>query len=227
MSIILTDKQEKFCKGIVLFQMHPYEALKYAGYDYNSNSRGAKVTALLGNKAISDRIDELNKRYTDLDSVRKDIILEHQRTREFDILDVCYPVPYTDKDGIRKFRIEVKPVDQWSREARLNCTGFDRNGIPTFRDREVSTRELSRLFGLYKDNTVVVEQDLEAVYRDAMGIEEQPDVIDAKDNFSEEADKMLELDRLLDDLEVGEETTGESEKAEEDKEPSLEDMLDI
>lgn len=167
---MLTEQQKRFCKRIALYEDTPIEAFKNAGYEVKQQRYiKDRVLTLLGNKNISDEIDRLRKKYTSIEDVRKDIILEHQQTRDIDITEILSPVPYTDQNGIKQYRVEIKPVSEWSYELRKACTGFDKNGVPVFRNKEAATKELSRIFGLYKDNTVVVEQDLDSIFKDAMG----------------------------------------------------------
>lgn len=189
---MLTEQQQKFCKRIALYEDTPIQAFINAGYEVKQYRYiKDRVLTLLGNKNISDEIDRLRKKYLSLEDVRKDIILEHQQTRDLDITEILSPVPYTDQDGIKRYRVEIKPIAEWSYELRKACTGFDKNGVPIFRNKETATKELSRLFGLYKDNTVVVEQDLDGILKDAMG--ESADNIDADD---------IDIEGLLNDEEM-------------------------
>lgn len=175
---MLTEQQQKFCKRIALYEDTPIQAFINAGYEVKQYRYiKDRVMTLLGNKAISDEIDRLRNKYLGLEEVRKDIILEHQQTRDLDITEILSPVPYTDADGIKRYRVEIKPIAEWSYDLRKACTGFDKNGVPIFRNKEAATKELSRLFGLYKDNTVVVEQDLDGILKDAMGEESDTDEI--------------------------------------------------
>lgn len=232
---MLTEQQLKFCKNIALYEMSPIEAFINAGYESKTNSRIPKrVQILLSNKAISDEIDRLRCKYLDLDEVRKDIILEHHKTRDLDIASIVYPVPYVDKDGVKRFRLEIKPVAEWTLEQRRALVGYDKNGIPQFRNKEQASKELARLFGLYKDNTVVVEQDLDSIYADAKGESNDDEIDELVVDMPDEVinDEMETLDAVI--MQMGEEAAEEDEeKHYEKKEPDkakadkLKKLLDL
>lgn len=209
---MLTEQQEQFCKNIALFEMQPYEAYLSAGYpkakDINHHKYDG-VTRLLNNKAICDEIDRLRNKYLDIESLKRDIILEHQKTRDLDITSVMHSVAYTDENGIRRFRVEVKPVSEWTVEQRKAVVGFDKNGLPIFKNKEKATQELSRLFGLYKDNTVVVEQDLDSIYDDALGIENNDVVVNTDPMQDLKVEMMNDLDKELMGIEDDETTKQE------------------
>lgn len=196
----LNDRQKHFCKCIALYEMTPFEAYIAAGYTVSKRKIDTQshVFQLLSSKIISDEIDRLRNHYLDLDSVRRDIILEHQRTREMDICDVCKPVSYIDDFGNTQTRLEVLPVSEWSPELRKACTGFDKYGVPQFKQKESATKELSRMFGLYKDNAVVVQQPLDEIYNDALGEKTERkdfDVVLDTDYSEDELAKLEELDK--------------------------------
>lgn len=195
---MLTPQQQTFCKNIALYEMTPYEAFKNAGYAGEPSKVKGKIRMLMCNPIISGEIDRLRKKYLDIDEVRRDIILEHNKTRELDITSVCYPVQYYDDFGNIQTRLEVKPIADWSPELRRACTGFDKNGVPQFRSKDGATKELSRIFGLYKDNQIIVTQDLDGIYADATGEKEDIDdvVINEYEGIDDE-ETLLELDEQL------------------------------
>ena len=120
-----------------------------------------------------------------------------------------YSVAYTDENGIRRFRVEVKPVSEWTAEQRKAVVGFDKNGLPIFKNKEKATQELSRLFGLYKDNTVVIEQDLDSIYDDALGIENDDVVVNTDPMQDLKVEMMNDLDKELMGIEDDETTEQE------------------
>ena len=139
---MLTEQQQRIFKRIALYEDTPIQAFINAGYEVKQYRYiKDRVMTLLGNKAISDEIDRLRNKYLGLEEVRKDIILEHQQTRDLDLTEILSPVPYTDPDGIKRYRVEIKPVAEWSYELRKACTGFDKNGVPIFRNKEAATKE--------------------------------------------------------------------------------------
>lgn len=215
---MLTQQQIKFCKYIALYEMQPYDAFVNAGYEVKQKRYiHERVVTLLNNKQISDYIDMLRRKYLDLEYVRKDIILNHQKAIDFDLTTVFSVVPYNDENGVKRFRLDVKPVAEWSLEARQNLVGFDnKTGMPIFKDKEAAAKEISRIFGLYKDNTVVVEENFDDLYADALG--ESSGVSDKDDVFVDvsnmaDREEMETLDSQL--MQMGDEEQASKEKMEE------------
>lgn len=196
---MLTEQQLKFCKYISLYEYTPQQAFFAAGYTVDKKRYLTdRIVTLLQNPQISAKIDELRSKYLDVDKVRTDIILEHQKTRDFDLSEIIQPVGYLDGEGVQRYRLEVKPIADWSPIARQNLIGFDKNNIPIFRNKEAATKELSRIFGLYKDNMVTDVQDLSSIYNDALGIESDDSGVDTNiiiDSVSQ--DEMETLDAQI------------------------------
>ena len=203
----LTDKQKKFVKAIAMFEMEPVEAYVFAGYSAPTDKTQlwSNISLLLSNKTINDAIDRLRKKFFDMDEVRRDIILEHNITRDLDITTIMQPVSYMDDNGYMQTRLDIKPVSEWSPELRRACVGFDRYGIPKFRDKDSATKELSRMFGLYKDNQIVVQQDTDGIIADALGMDapnkkHDDETVLSPDEELNAKQVLLDIDNMLDGI---------------------------
>lgn len=160
----LSERQEEFCKLVAIYGVEPWQAAKEVGYKGHCRAVYMNVAnRLLKDVHISNRIDELRDELFDLERVRRSIILEHQLTRMFNITEVMYPVVSYDESGEEYTRIVVRPMEDWPRDARRLCVGFDKFNRPIFKSKENATKELTRIFGLYKDNAVKDEEDTDNV----------------------------------------------------------------
>lgn len=201
----ITKMQEDFCKYLAVYDMKPAEAYYAAGYPHvNTNAElFSNIHRLLSNKSINDEVERLREKCFDIDKVRRDLILEHEQTRDMDLTSVMEPVEYVDDNGNYQTRLAVKPISEWSPALRKACIGFDRYGVPKFRDKGDAAKELSRLYGLYKDNTVVVQQDLEGIINDAIGdesnnlLEEITDEVVSPDVQDRDSKECQNLDDVL------------------------------
>ena len=156
----LTDQQQEFCRLVAIYGVAPWQAAKEAGYQ----GKGREVFYRIGNRLmnnvhISARIAEIRDEYFDVEKVRRSIILEHQLTRMYDPTRVVHPVTEYNDLGVPFERIKVKDFSEWTAEDRMMCVGFDKMNRPIFKSKENATKELSRIFGLYKDNAVRDEED--------------------------------------------------------------------
>ena len=227
----ITEKQKKFVKAIALYDMQPAEAYTYAGYVMPKDRLALwkNISELLGNKQINDAIDKLRRECFDVEEVRKKIILEHNTTRDLDITSIMEPCEYYDDQGNLQTRLSIKPIREWSPELRKACTGFDRFGIPKFRDKDSATKELSRIFGLYKDNQIIVQQDTDSVINDALGIPNDTNTDpDVEAILSPDAE--TKADSLLDalDASINERTEkSNSEESENEAEPTIQDKISL
>lgn len=165
---MITEMQEKFCQYVGLYGFSPADAAKEAGYAGVDRTAFANIgRRLISNIHLSTRIAEIRENSFDVDKVRKSIILEHQATRFFRITDVMYPVTEKDDNGNEFTRIKVKPIEEWTEIARRMCVGFDKYNRPIFKSEEDAVKELTRIFGLYKDNQIKVEEDTSSVLSSA------------------------------------------------------------
>lgn len=160
----LSERQEEFCRLIAIYGVEPWQAAKECGYAGHCRAAYMKIAnRLLLDLHISNRIDEIRDEFFDLEKVRRSIILEHQLTRMFDITKVMYPTVAYDENGDEYTRVVVRPMEDWPRDARRLCVGFDKFNRPIFKSKENATKELTRIFGLYKDNAVKDEEDTDSV----------------------------------------------------------------
>lgn len=165
---MLTELQEKFCQLVALYGYNMAEAAKKAGYRApNSSSYYSVGKRLIDKKQISDRIAEIRSQLFDTDAVRRSIILDHMQTRYFKVTDYIHHERYVTDTGEVRYRVIVKPYDEWDETAKRMCLGFDKNGIPIFRNLCDADKELCRIFGLYKENQVREEEDTSSVLASA------------------------------------------------------------
>lgn len=157
---MLTEKQEQFCEYIALYGFRPNEAAQMAGYGCKYRSGFYNVASrLLNCDEVNERIDELQHEYFDVDAVRTSIIRYHQQALVFQPSEIVHAEEYTKVNGEPGIRIRVKPYSCWSEIAKRMFDHFDSRGIPVFRDKNDSVKELSRIFGLYRDNAVSQTED--------------------------------------------------------------------
>lgn len=165
---MLTDRQEKFCKLIALYGFSPADAAKEAGYQGNGKTAYCNIgRRLIDNPHISSKIAELRESYFDIDAVRRSIILRHMQTLNFKVTDYVHHLQDVNDNGNTFYRLIVKPYDEWDEVGKRMCIGFDKNNIPIFRSCQDATKELCKIFGVYKDNIVVKEEDTSSVLSSA------------------------------------------------------------
>lgn len=200
----LTEMQEKFCENVAKYGYYPVDAARKAGYSGSCRAIYHNIAnRLLSNVHIRTRIAEIRDEYFDIEKVRASIIREHQLTRVFDRTLVEDIVEEFDDYGRSFTRIKVKPLEEWPQFARTLLIGWDRYNRPIFKNPENATKELTRIFGLYKDNAVREEEDTSSVLESA-GLPADSGVDDAIDEAFEEFDAE-ELDRELYGIVPGEE----------------------
>ncbi len=161
---MLTDRQEKFCQLIALYGFTPSDAAKEAGYVGNGKSAYCSIgKRLIDNIHISSRIAEIRESCFDVDLVRKSIILGHMQSRSFKITDYVHHELTLNDNGNPFYRLVVKPYDEWDEIAKRMCVGFDKNNIPIFKSSQDATKELCKIFGIYKENSIAKEEDTSSV----------------------------------------------------------------
>lgn len=181
---MLTKKQERFCELVALYGLNPAQAAKAAGYAcINGSGYGTIGRRLVDSIQISSRIAEIRDSLLNPESVRQQLILGHHQTRRFKVSDYVHSVQDVNANGVVFNRIVVKPYEEWDEFAKSLCVGFDRYGIPIFKNKEKADNELARLLGLYKDVTPYQEEDTSAVLAGA-GL--FPSGIDIEDDADEE-----------------------------------------
>lgn len=191
---VLSKKQQLFCKYIVVYGLSPCEAVTAAGYtssshaEYSYKWRIAK--RLLKSEYIQAEIDRLSTEMRTPDAMKRRIIQYHYQALDFSPTDVIKPVRYNGTDGVERTRLDVLPLSEWSHAARVLCTGFDKNGYPVFRNTETSVKELSRIYGLYKDNGVKEQENLSELLKNSGLIPSMPDFDDDDDDSG--IDKLIE-----------------------------------
>lgn len=199
---MLTERQELFAKYIAIYNYSVIDATREAGYANKGNAYLSTTgMRLLRTDEVSARIDELREGCFDPETVRKAMILELWKAMDNDITDVVFPVEYIDDLGVVKTRLKVRPISEWSRLARSLCTGYDRNGIPTFLNKLDAMKETCRIFGLYKDNQVKVEQDTSGILESA-GLTPTYKESSKTSSLSETSEDLFngyDLDKLLDE----------------------------
>lgn len=164
-----TDKQEKFCELVAMYGFRPSDAVVEAGYScYNNAKKHDIAYRLMNDVHISSHIAEIREKVFDPDAIRRSVILEHLLTRSFDLSRVIENRTEVNDAGIEFTRVIVKPTSEWPWEARQLFTGhYDKFNRPIFKGKTEATKELSRIFGLYKDNVMREEEDTAGVLSSA------------------------------------------------------------
>lgn len=164
----LSERQEKFCKMVALYGLSLADAAKQAGYVGTCVSvYGSIGRRLCDNIHIASRIAELREEYFDVDLVRRSVVLRHMQAMDFKVTDIVHHKLEKSPTGRYFYRLIVKPYEDWDEVAKRMCIGFDKNNIPIFRNGCDAAKELARIFGLYKDNMIVHEQDTSGVLEGA------------------------------------------------------------
>lgn len=207
----LTDRQEKFAENIALYGMSLAEAAANAGY-YNSGAGTTKANltfigkTLIDNDLVSARIAEIRESMYDIDQVKRTVLSLHWRTVNFRPSDYVHEVEDINAKGQRYHRLIVKPYEEWDEFAKQMCIGFDQRGVPIFKDPEQALKEISRVFGLYKDNAMTKEEDTDMVLRTAGLIPQFQETDEPRRPFRKKVLNGQALDELL----IGDKTTADA-----------------
>lgn len=164
---MLSREQELFCRYISMGYSKSNSA-KYAGYSGGNTSIFSSIAIrLLESKQIQERIMEIQTTMYDVDTTRRDIVGWYKAYDLFEFGSVVRPVPLSDADGNPIVKYQVKNYDMWSPLERALFKGIGKNGLPEFYDKVDAKKELCRIFGLYKENTLSVEEDIDSMFEGA------------------------------------------------------------
>lgn len=164
---MLSREQELFCRYISMGYSKSNSA-KYAGYSGGNTSIFSSIAIrLLESKQIQERIMEIQTTMYDVDTTRRDIVGWYKAYDLFEFGSVVRPVPLLDADGNPIVKYQVKSYDMWSPLERALFKGIGKNGLPEFYDKVDAKKELCRIFGLYKENTLSVEEDIDSMFEGA------------------------------------------------------------
>lgn len=198
---MLSYKQERFARYVAVYGYSITEAAKAAGYSSAGNNSYSHIACRLANdNAVATRIGQLRDELFDPEAIFKDVVRTDRIALSFNVADYIEVIEDVKETGEPFLRRRLKkPMSQWDSFALSNVIGYDRAGLPIFRDKEDASKELKRVFGFYKDNTAVVEQDTVGILEGAgLSASVKPIVNDEKvtsDSFDgERFDAMLELE---------------------------------
>ena len=140
-----------------------------AGYSAAGNNSYSHIAYRLANDdAIATRIGQLRDELFDKEAIFKDVVRTDRIALSFNVADYIEVVEDFKETGEPFLRRRLKkPMSQWDSFALSNVVGFDKFGLPMFRSKEDASKELKRVFGFYKDNAEVVEQDTVGVLESA------------------------------------------------------------
>lgn len=143
-------------------------AAKYAGYSgANSSIFSAIAKRLLSCETIRERIMEIQTTMYDVDTVRKDIIGWYRSYDLFEFGSVVTPNPIIDTNGNPKVNYIVKKYENWTPLEKAMFKGVGKSGLPEFYDKVDGKKELCKIFGLYKENAISEEEDIDSVFAGA------------------------------------------------------------
>lgn len=194
--------QERFCRYVAQNGYSIVEAVKAAGYAPAGNGSYSHVASrLANNNAIASRIQQLREELYDPEVIKRELIRTDLLAHNFNITDYVEVVEDIREDGTPYMRKRlVKPIREWDAFALSNVCGYDKTGIPVFRDKVDASKELKRVHGFYKDNIVTLQQDTFNVLAGAgltpsVGDDSMSDVNNDYDDFDGDAfDNALKLE---------------------------------
>lgn len=196
--IMLTEKQERFARYVAVYGYSITDAAKAAGYSAAGKNSYSHIAYRLANDdVIATRIGQLRDELFDRDSIFKDVVRTDRIALSFNVTDYIEVVEDFKETGEPFLRRRLKKkMSEWDSFALSNVVGYDKFGFPIFRSKEDASKELKRVFGFYKDNTEVVEQDTVGVLESAGLSPSTKPVVKVDDFFNDSFDGDKFDDRL-------------------------------